>query len=123
MLLSEIVREIFRESLGWGGMIRVQNYWVDKDGKGHKVATHGSYASLLSKHDVNSDESFQWMFDRGWARVSIEDHSIFINTSLANGAKVDLTRAQREWVRMMRDEIFPGQHLHAVNIYGRPIDI
>ena len=111
------------ETLGWGGMIRVQNYWVNREGKGYKVGTHGAYASLLSKEPPTSDEAFQWMFDRGWARISMENNSMFISTSLKNGAVVDLSKAQREWVKMMRDEIYPGQHLEAQTIYGRPIEI
>ena len=111
------------ESSGWGGMIQVQNYWVDRDGNGRKVGTHGGYAVLLSKHEVNSDDAYKWMFNKGWARVSIESHSIFVNTSLEDGGRVDLSKGQREWLKKMRDDVYPGLHLHIVNIYGKPIEI
>jgi hypothetical protein len=108
---------------GWGGMLQAQFYWLDKNGNAKKVSSHGSYANLLSKIDWDDDQSYQYMFDRGWARISIEDNYIFINTSLTNPVHVDLTKSQKEWLKTIRDEIYPAQHLQIVNIYRRPIEI
>lgn len=108
---------------GWDGMLQARFYWLSKEGKGVSVNHHRSYAEILSKNNWNSDESYQWMFDHGWAIISIEDHYIFVNTSLTNPVDINLTKAQKEWLKLMRDEIFPSQHLHIVNIYRKVIEI
>lgn len=108
---------------GWGGMLQAKFYWLSKDGNGIKVNNHHSFADHLSKIDWDDDQSYQWMFDRGWARISIEDHYIFINTSLKNPVEINLTKAQREWLKTMRDDIFPGQNLQIVNIYRKSAEI
>jgi hypothetical protein len=108
---------------GWGGMLQANFYWLSKEGKGVKVNNHLSHAALLSKNNYDSDMSYQWMFDNGWARVSIEDHEIYVNTSLINPSDINLTKAQKEWLKMMRDDIYPHQKLNIVNIYRRNIEI
>lgn len=108
---------------GWGGMLQAKFYWLSKDGRGIKVNNHRSLADTLSKIDWDDDKSYQWMFDHGWARISIEDNYIFVNTSLTNPIDVNLTKAQREWLTTMRDDIFRGQNLQIVNIYRRSLDI
>jgi hypothetical protein len=108
---------------GWDGMLQAQFYWLSKEGKAVKVNNHISYAERLSNIDWDNDQSYQYMFDRGWARISIEDNYIFINTSLKNPTQIDLTKSQKEWLKTIRDEIYPALHLNIVNIYRRHIEI
>lgn len=108
---------------GWNGMLQAKFYWLSKDGRGIKVNNHRSLADNLSKIDWDDDKSYQWMFDHGWARISIEDNYIFVNTSLSNPVDVNLTKAQREWLTTIRDDVFRSQNLQIVNIYRKIIDI
>ena len=124
MLLAEIVKLIHNENLdAWHSrMVHVQFYWVDRNGKHHKVNNHGSYASTLSGKNPNDDAAYQFMYDRGWMKISIEDNLIYVTTSLTD-RNTNISRPQREWLKMMRDEIYPHQKLQIVNVDGRPMDI
>ena len=110
-------------SEGWNGMLQAQFYWLSKEGKGVKVNHHQAYASTASKNNHNNDEAYQWMFDHGWARITIEDNYIFINTSNTDPAEINLTKQQKTWLKLMRDEIYPAQHLEFYNIYRKKIEI
>jgi hypothetical protein len=105
----------------WNSLLTVKNYWLDKNGGEHKVAHHNQLAAKLSGKDLNSDESFQWMFDRGWARINIEDGTIYINTSLTNPKIITLTNAQKTWIKTMRDADY--NPLEVCNIYRRRIEL
>lgn len=122
MLLRQLLFEI---SLGWGGMIHAQFYWVNRDGKHYKVAHHEGFARSQSRFERPGDglKAYEWMYLRGWARVTMEGNSIYVNTQATNQAHVDLSKAQREWLKMMRDEVFPGQNLEIQDIFGKNLDI
>lgn len=124
MLLTEIVKLIYRENLDtWHSrMVHVQFYWVDRHGKHYKVNNHGSYAAHLSGKNANDDAAYKFMYDRGWMKISIEDNLIYVTNSLTD-KNTNISKSQREWLKMMRDEIYPNQQLQIVNVDGKSMDI
>lgn len=115
-------KRIYREGHWPAGFVQEWFYWVSADGKHHKVNNHQSYADTVSK--LEGDDSLNWMYARGWMRVTIAGHEIFINKSLdpATANDVHLTKGQREWVKIMM-ELYSGAHLRPVTLRRKSIEI
>lgn len=92
---SPYKRHYLRE--GWGGVIQTQNFWLDKNGKWQKVSSHGWYAQHLSGiESMDGDEAYQWMFDRGWAKVIVENTTLYVTTTRWGGHPKRLTKYQKD---------------------------
>ena len=122
MLLVEIVKSIFSEGYWPAGFVQEWFYWVSPEGKAHKVNNHQSYADTVSK--LEGDDSLNWMYARGWMRVTVKDHELFINKTLdpATANDVHLTKGQREWVKIFI-ELYSGARLRPVTLNRRRIEI
>lgn len=122
MILGNILKQILFE---WYGQI--ENYWLSKDGKAHKVNNHEQYACQLSKcNHEHRDRAYYWMFHNGWARIIVEDGDMYIQTEYDRLDRVKLTSEQKEWID---DKIYlypkdkNGESLRPVNIYRRSVNL
>lgn len=100
------------------------NYWLDNNGEAKKVSNHESYARHLSRiidYDISHDKAYDWMYKRGWARITIERNEIYIDTCLSGGI-VNLTTKQKDWIREMQ-LIYKTAELQAVNKFGRRVEL
>jgi hypothetical protein len=97
-------------------------YWVDRNGNGKKVNSHASYANLLSKQV--REKAYEWMYNRGWARIIIDGKDMYINTSKSTD-EINLSQAQREWIKSMLEKKYgeDQQRIRPLTIHGRMIDL
>jgi hypothetical protein len=121
MLLIELANEVLRD-LNESFYSYPELYWVDRNGNGKKVNSHASYANLLSKQI--REKAYEWMYNRGWARIIIDGKDMYINT-LKLTDEINLSKAQKEWIRELIDKKYTEEQIRVkpVTIHGRMIDL
>lgn len=98
---SPYKRHYLREMWGkWSGVIHTENYWLDKHGNWKRVGSHEAFARQMSGIETgdygDDDGAYEWMFKRGWAKVIVENDTLWVTMERYRTNPYKLTKYQKD---------------------------